>query len=270
MVSLNYPTMMAISILQLLLQFTTTYQVNVFVVAKLNTCWDLLPPDQWLPHKTKGWWENLHWSLSHNHNDKQSSSYQPGSMGIVVLNVLSHRALKPRDDPIDLGHWCWVHLCGQHSHHIRIVSMYCPCKMDGALSMYQQHLHTLGCLKCNICPKSAILDDLAKELISWQDAGDTVIIATDFNKDICSDVLQNFFAKFGLYDVCCFYSSQSLPPSHAQPWHPPYQWYFCPSCTYPSMPCRIFAFGEGILSNHHVLWMDIPAGLLHLSHDEPW
>ena len=90
--------------LQLLLQFTTTYQVNVFVVAKLNTCWDLLPPDQWLPHKTKGWWENLHWSLSHSCNEKHSSSYQPGGTGIVVLNVLSHRALKPRDDPIDLGH----------------------------------------------------------------------------------------------------------------------------------------------------------------------
>jgi len=35
--------------LHLLLQFTTTYQVDVFAAAELNTCWDLIPPDHWLP-----------------------------------------------------------------------------------------------------------------------------------------------------------------------------------------------------------------------------
>jgi len=110
--------------LQLLLQFTTTYQVNVFAAAKLNTCWDLLSPEQQLPCKTKGWWEKSHWSLSHNCNNKHSSSYQPGGTGIVVLNALSHCTLKPGDDPLGLGCWCWVHLCSQNSHHIRIISLY--------------------------------------------------------------------------------------------------------------------------------------------------
>jgi len=130
--------------LKLLLQFTTTFQVDVFMAAELNTCWDLLPPDQRLPNRTKGWWENLHWSLSHNHNDSHSSIYQPGGTGIVVINALSHCTLKPGDDPLGLGHWCWVLLRGQNSHNVWIISMYCPCKADGALSMYQQHLCTLG------------------------------------------------------------------------------------------------------------------------------
>jgi len=40
--------------LHLLLQFTTTYQVDVFAaMAKLNTCWDLVPPISGCPIKLK-------------------------------------------------------------------------------------------------------------------------------------------------------------------------------------------------------------------------
>jgi len=102
--------------------------------------------------------------------------------------------LKPGDDPLGLGHWCWVLLCSQNSHNIWVVSMYHPCKVDRALSTYQQHLCTLGQLKRDICPKQAILDDLAKENTLWQEAGKMVIIAADFNDDICSDFLRRFLS----------------------------------------------------------------------------
>jgi len=35
--------------LHTLLQFTNTFQINMFAAAKLNMCWDLLPPDLRLP-----------------------------------------------------------------------------------------------------------------------------------------------------------------------------------------------------------------------------
>jgi len=89
--------------LHTLLQFTTTFQVDMFAAAELNTCWDLLPPNQQLPSLTKGWWENSHWSTSHNQNDASMSIYQPGGTALVVTNELSHRALKPGDDPLGLG-----------------------------------------------------------------------------------------------------------------------------------------------------------------------
>jgi len=40
--------------LHALLQFTLAFQVDVFAAAELNTCWDVLPPDQRLPSLTKG------------------------------------------------------------------------------------------------------------------------------------------------------------------------------------------------------------------------
>ncbi len=110
--------------LHLLLQFTTTYQVDVFAAAELNTCWDLVPPNQRLPRKTKGWWENSQWSISHNRtNNNHSSSYQPGSMGIVMVNALSHRALKPGTTPAgwDAGAGCI------YAANTPIMSGLCPC-----------------------------------------------------------------------------------------------------------------------------------------------
>jgi len=206
--------------LQLMLQFMTTFQVDVFVAAELNTCWDLLPPDQWLPGRTKGWWENLHWSLSHNRNDTHSSIYQHGGTGIVVTNALSHCALKPGDDLLGLGHWCWVLLHSQNSHNVWIVSMYCPCKADSALSTYQQHLHTLGWLKHDTCPKQAILDNLAKEITLWQEAGNTVIITADFNDNICSDNLQMFFPNL-VYPMCVQLCMAPHSPQHTTKVHFP-------------------------------------------------
>jgi len=111
---------------------------------------------------------------------------------VVATNELSHRALKPGDDPLSLGHWCWVALRILHSHHVWIILMYWPCKAVWALSTYQQHLWTLGKLKQDLCPKQAILDDLAKEITAWQEAGNMVIIVTDFNEDIRADNLWLF------------------------------------------------------------------------------
>jgi len=54
--------------------------------------------------------------------------------------------------------------------------------------MYQQHLCTLGHLKCDICLKLAILDNLAKEITAWQEVGNMVLIATDFNEEISTQM----------------------------------------------------------------------------------
>jgi len=134
--------------------------------------------------------------------------------------------------------------------------------------MYQQHLRTLGQLKHNICPKIAILEDLAKEIIAWQEAGNMVIIATNFNEDIHSDTIQNYFAKFRLYKVCSMLHGPSLPATHNHGTLP-IDGIFAPAALIPLCHASYLSFGKGVLSNHRAIWMDFPAGLLHLSHKEP-
>jgi len=139
-------------------------QADAYAFTKHNTCWDLLAPNKGLPCLTQGWWENAHWSVSHNWLDKNNGVYQPGGISIVAVNKYSHNALQSGSDPLGLGRWSWVKLCGFHAHHMQLVSMYHPCKSSGPLSTYQQHLWAFGQLKWDFCPKKGILEDLATEI----------------------------------------------------------------------------------------------------------
>jgi len=129
--------------------------------------------------------------------------------------------------------------------------------------MYQQHLRTLSRLKRDICPKNAILDDLAKEITAWQEAGDTVIIAADFNEDICSDTLRTFFSRFGLSKVCSTLHGPSLPATHNCR-NLPIDGIFAPDALIPMCCAGYLDFGEGVPSNHCAIWIDIPAAALHM------
>jgi len=134
------------------------------------------------------------------------------------------------------------------------------------LSTYQQHLHALGQLKCDICPKKAILDDLAKEITAWQEAGDTIIIAADFNKDICSNTLQTFFSRFGLSEVCSTLHSPTLPATH-NCGNLLINGIFAPDALIPMCQAGYLDFGEGVPSYHCAIWIDIPAVVLHMSQE---
>ncbi len=62
--------------------------------------------------------------------------------------------------------------------------MYRPCKSNGPLSTYQQHLCVFSHMQWDECPKKAILHDLAKEISKWQADGEMVIVLANFNKDV--------------------------------------------------------------------------------------
>jgi hypothetical protein len=44
----------------------TTWSFDIFGFAETNLDWRLLPEEQHLFQRTKGWWDSLHISLSHN------------------------------------------------------------------------------------------------------------------------------------------------------------------------------------------------------------
>jgi len=52
--------------LELLRRFVTDHDIDAFGFTEANTCWDMLPPQQQLQARTRGWWENAHWSLGYN------------------------------------------------------------------------------------------------------------------------------------------------------------------------------------------------------------
>jgi len=92
--------------------FVTDKEVDIFGFTEANKYWDLLPDQQRLPTKTRGWWETAQWSLSYNRMEQNAGQHQPGGTGLLCVNQVAHRTTKPSDDPLGLGWWCWIRIRG--------------------------------------------------------------------------------------------------------------------------------------------------------------
>jgi len=117
--------------LTVLRQFTQQHNIDVFGFAEHNVCWDVIQKTQQLAERTKGWWENAHWTTAFNQQDKNPTAHQPGGTGVLTVNQLSHRVMHSGGDASGLGRWSWVRLRGKEGASVRIISAYRPCFSSG-------------------------------------------------------------------------------------------------------------------------------------------
>jgi len=139
--------------------------------------------------------------------------------------------------------------------------MYRPCKSNGPLSTYQQHLRALGHMKRNECPKNAILHDLGKEISKWQADGKTIILVADFNEDVQSAELTQFFWQFDLIEVLTKLN-QGRPPATHNRGSRPIDGVFIPIPLLRHACGGYLKFGEGILRDHRAIWLDLLVDLV--------
>jgi len=92
--------------------------------------------------------------------------------------------------------------------------MYCPCKLNGPLMGYQQHIQKLTFLNRFKCPWEAILTDLAKEINIWQGEGDHIILLSDFNDDVTDTKVQKWAANLGLVEAITWLQPNDPPPMY--------------------------------------------------------
>ncbi len=190
--------------LEALRRFTIEKEVDIFGFTEANTCWDVVSETNRPARRTRGWWEKCQWTLTHNRlepHDNEKTAYQPGGTGILCINHAAHRTLRPGDDALGLGRWCWTRIQGSDGFVLCVISMYRPCCSNGPMTVYQQHLRRLTSLQRFECPKEAILVDLAKEIQTWQHEGDHVILLTDFNDDITDTSVRRWAANLGLVEA---------------------------------------------------------------------
>jgi len=168
------------------------HQIDVLAFAEHNTSWDVTLPNLCLPLLfTKGWWENVQWTISYNRNQLNPICHQPGGTGILVPNTLLHRALRPGEDPLQLGRWCWTRFWGQHGQHLRVVSLYRLCYASSPLSTYQQQIRQLAKLNHADCPCMGVITELIHNITMWQEEGGAIIVLTDFNNNVRGYRLKN-------------------------------------------------------------------------------
>jgi len=176
--------------LESLRRLTMEQNIDILGFTESNTCWDLIPDNQRLPQRTRGWWENCQWSLAYNRREENQSVHQPGGMGLLCINQMAHRAQRPGDDPLGLGRWSWMRLRGPNGFFLRVVTMYRPCFSNGPLTTYQQQVQYLTKIGRFLNPQEAILIDIAQELQTWQELGDHILLLTDYNDDIESPTVR--------------------------------------------------------------------------------
>jgi len=82
--------------------------------------------------------------------------------------------------------------------------------------MYQQHSCSLAKLGQNECPCKAILSDLESELLSWQEAGEMIIVLTDFNEDVQIPWIWQFFASINLIKAISTITGSPPTATHNQ------------------------------------------------------
>jgi len=89
--------------LTVLRHFTQQHQIDVFSFAEHNVCWDVIPKQKQLAERTRGWWENAHWTTAYNKQDKDPLAHQPGGTGNLIINQLSHQVRQSGSDESGLG-----------------------------------------------------------------------------------------------------------------------------------------------------------------------
>jgi len=158
---LMYSGSIKLAVLRLFIQ---AHQVDVCAITECNVDWRKVPAHLYPAEQTKYWWESSHWKVTHNTSETNDAAYQPGGTGIVIGNQLAHRAQWPGDNKVGLGRWCWAKLCGKNNKILHIVLAYQPCKSEGPLTMYQQHLRFWYKQKQLLCLWDKFLQDLTKEV----------------------------------------------------------------------------------------------------------
>jgi len=233
-------------------------EIECLDCAEVNTYWDLLPYSQWLPQHTQGWWENQQCSVSCNKRDPHAEVYQPGGTMLLVVNQLLDHALCPGDDPKGIGWWCSTQLSGAQQKVTRLVALYWMHK-SGPLMVYQQQAQALEVLNCYDNPQKALLQDLAREMTSWMEAGDQVIVMGDFNLSIQSDVLIIFWPLW--YGGSSFYPIQQSM-SNLKLGSLTYWWHIPIPDLFHLCKGGFLTFGNCITSKHHGIWLDLSLSLV--------
>jgi len=250
-------------------EFMEDQQVNLVAITECNAAWSKIDPELWPQEQMRFWWDSTHWSLNHNRQDPDVAAYQPGGMGLLVVNQLAHRAQRPGDDIAGLGWWCWACLHGKGNKYLRLISAYRPCPSAGPLSMYQQQVRYWSSKWNNSCPWEKWLHDLQEEILRWHEVGDYVVLMADMNEDVNLETIQHFCQETNLVEIISELYGPSPIPTH--------QWgqkaidgiFVSRALILQHTTGGILQLRQVTPSDHCALWMDIHANIVEMSQHDP-
>jgi len=131
-----------------------------------------------------------------------------------------------------------------------------PSGDNSVMSVYAQHQRYFDKRKDDVCPRQAFVRDLSKEMESWRDMGDQIIVALDANEDMRKGPVSEAFRKQGLREVLMERHGMNAPAM--TDWGSDAIDGIWASRTIVILRGGYMACGAAIpRTNHWALWMDI-------------
>ena len=192
-------------------------RVDILGMVEINKCWyKMNNKDRW--HKrTFGWWESSKSTIGYNTKDSSSSAFQPGGVLLTSINKPAHRITETGQDSSGLGRWVWQKLKGKREMALRIICAYRPCKPStaGPNTAFSQQQRYMDTKKDTRCPRTAILEDLGKEIKQWLTEGDQIILMMDCNESTTSTSMRRWTESLGIKEIFLQkHQINSIPPTY--------------------------------------------------------
>ncbi len=130
--------------------------------------------------------------------------------------------------------------------------------------MYQQQLRFWYKNKQLLCLQDKFLQDLAAEVREWQLEGEEVLIMADMNEDVLVDNTRQFCQDTNLVEAIEQLHGPSAVPAH-QCRSKAINGIFISSAIQAEIQGGFLLFGMVTISNHRIVWLDIPAHLFEMA-----
>jgi len=107
-----------------------------------------------------------------------------------------------------------------------------------------------------MCPRKKLLKDLQEQVTQWHSDGDSMVIMANMNEDIREDPVLLAATNMGVRDTVITQHGNQAPNTHNRG-SAPIDSIFLPANLLPTIQLGYLAFGEGIPSDHHLIWVNI-------------
>jgi len=105
-------------------------------------------------------------------------------------------------------------------------------------------------------PENAILLDIMKEIKSWQEEGDHIIVLTNFNEAVTEAMARQWVTNLELVEAITWVHNQH-PPTTFQRGSQPIDGIFMALQLLVQAVCGYLSFGDAVPSNHRTIWVDL-------------
>ncbi len=165
-----------------LVDYVVQKDYDCFMMAEIGLNWTKISSnDRWF-ERISGKFRTSRSVFAHNATELHHSKVlQPGGVGLISTDDVTHRITATGKDPTGLGRWCWTRFQGKNGVKVRMVSVYRPCESPGATTTYQQQLRQLRHHTVEFEPRAALYEELFMECTEWMDEVDHIIICSDSN-----------------------------------------------------------------------------------------